>query len=236
MDRHVAVSTWIGAYHKAQGEGMTDTDAVAYADRAVALTQGAGGTKDLAQVQRSSEGMKLMTMFYSYFSVMYARQRNIAHQVAEGEMGFGEAMAKSWWLMVFPAVATDFILGRWPDKEKDETWLGWALSKILTYPMASVPVVRDVASVIGSGFGYTMTPVQQMAGNIFKAAKNMKDLAAGEDPKGMIKHTLNAAGFALGLPTGQAATSLQYMADVKSGEAHVDNTFEYLWKLVMGGK
>ena len=236
MDRHVAVSTWLGAYNKGLAEGLTDTDAAASADRAVALTQGAGGTKDLAAVQRESEAFKLMTVFYSYFSVMYARQRNLGRQVANGDEDFSSALARSWWLMIFPAVATDFMLGRWPDDDKDETWLGWAAAKILTYPLASIPLVRDIAGAWSSGFKYQSSPLGQMVDTIAKTGQNIKDLAAGEEPTNVVRNSLNSLGYVLGLPTGQAATTLQYVDDVRTGEKQADNPLEFLWKAAMGGK
>jgi hypothetical protein len=236
MDRHVAVSTWLGAYNKGLADGLTDTDAAASADRAVALTQGAGGVKDLAAIQRESEAFKLYTVFYSYFSVMYARQRNLARGVMDGDIGVPEALAKSWWLMIFPAVAVDFLLGRWPDDDEDETWLGWATTKILTYPLASIPLVRDAAGALSSGFKFQSSPLGQMVDTVFKAGQNIKDLAAGDEPTNVVRNSLNSLGYILGLPTGQAATTLQYVDDVRSGEKQVDNPLEFLWKAAMGGK
>lgn len=62
---------WEGAMIKAQNEGMTDANALRYANRMVIKSQGSGRRVDLAAVQRGSEVEKLFYLFQSYFNQQY---------------------------------------------------------------------------------------------------------------------------------------------------------------------
>lgn len=237
MDRHVSFSIWIGAYNKALADGMNEDEAIHSADQVVRLTQGAGGAKDLSAIQRGSEFQKLTTMFYSYFNVMYARQRDLGRAIKAAETGedFAAILARSWWLMVFPAVAGDILTGKAPDDEKDESWLGWLLRRILTYPAMSIPIARDIVSSTTSGYGYQMSPASR-AIDVFKGlfGQDLPDLANGEEPERLVKHTLEAGGYALNLPLGQVGTTVQYLWDLMDGDRPNDGPLDIARGLTYG--
>ena len=223
MDRIVSAPTWLAAYRLHLQDNPTDeAGARAAGDKAVRLSQGSGGAKDLAAVQRSNELTKLVTMFYSYFSAYYNRQRNWGRDarraILAGEVReFPDLLARQVVMTIGPAILGEMLVGRGPDD--DESWLKWAIRKSIFYPLTAVPIVRDVAGsvedfIAGKPYGgnYELSPASrtindalvkpiQLVGNILADDKDV-------DPRKATRDMINAAGLWFGLPTGQLATSV----------------------------
>lgn len=228
MDRMVVIPTWIGAYNKALTEGMTD-DAAAYAaDKAVRQSQGAGAAKDLAAISRGTgkwgEAMKLMTMFYSYCSAVYQRQRTLGRDVrAASSSDIPGLMARAWWLAVVPPLLSELMGGRGPDD--DEDWGAWAIKQMLFQSLSAIPIVRDAARPIWDAlagkraFDYQLSPLQRSGQSVVEVAKDVGNLAQGKQTKHATKNALEAVGYWTGLVPGQVAASTQFLVDVGMGDA-----------------
>lgn len=216
MDKYVATATWLGAYQKYMRKSPNEAEAIMHADRTVRLTQGTGNIKDMAQVMNSSETMKLFTMFYSFFSAQWNAQvdltRKTGNDIKTGN--FGDVIMKrlpQWaYLVAFPAVFGALISGNGP--EDDESWLWWMSRKIMMYPFAAVPVVRDIAGALDSGFGYQFSPAAKA---FDKTAQALGDILTTED-KGIderfasaLKPAVTAASIAFKIPAGQAMNSVE---------------------------
>ena len=242
-DRIVTVPTWLGAYNQAMAEGLGEEAAVRAGDRAVRLSQGGGGAKDLAAVQRNNELMKLMTMYYTPFSALYARLRDVGHQQAVQGIGYlPTAVARTIGLVLIPALLGDYLAGRGPDDDEDEVW--WAIRKMLLYPVAALPGIRDFSGFMEqkiialSGEGkmdfqpsYQISPIVSAIGKAYNNLVNKPiDVAAGNaefDEKaawGMFE----SAGLVVGLPTAQVRITGGYLADLMSGEAEPENAAELM--------
>ena len=223
--------------------GVGEEVAVRAGDRAVRLWQGGGGAKDLAAVQRNNELMKLMTMYYTPFSALYARLRDVGHQQAVQGIGYlPTAVARTIGLVLIPALLGDYLAGRGPDDDEDEVW--WAIRKMLLYPVASLPFFRDFSGMMEqkiialSGKGkmdfqpsYQISPVVSAIGKAYNNLVNKPiDVAAGNaefDEKaawGMFE----SAGLVVGLPTAQVRITGGYLADLMSGEAEPENAAELM--------
>lgn len=239
-DRGVAMPVWLGAYQKGLSENMDDGTAISYADKVVRLTQSAGGAKDLSRVQRgtNNEFFKWATMFYSYFNAMYARQRDIGRTFARSDKtaaDFGELLARSWWLMILPSVATQLAVGRGPDD--DEEWATWIAGTVAAYPFASIPFVRDIVGSLESGYGYKITPISRGGESLVKLAKNIADVPTGEaDAQKLFGSAMDVLGFFTGMPTGQVKTSTNYLWDVLEGEEDPEGIVEGLRGFAFGPK
>jgi len=240
-DRMVSVPTWIGAYRQARAENMSEEDAIRAGDRAVRLSQGAGGAKDLAAVQRNNELMKLVTMYYSPFNVLYARLRDVGHQSATQGIGYlPKATARLITLVVLPAVISELLGNRGPDEDEDEVW--WAIRKTLLYPLATVPVIRDfsgyfeAAIIKASGEGemkyppsYKLSPVVTAIEKIMRMPGKIVDAMEGEkEPAAVAWDIFEASGYIAGLPTAQTRITGEYLVDLLSGNEEPENAPELL--------
>ena len=237
MDRGVVTAVYMGAKAKGISEGMSEADAIAYAEKAVRLTQSAGGTKDLSAIQRGPEVLKLVTMFYSYFNVMYARTRDIGRGVVHDQK-YQEALFRSWWLLVVPAILGELLTGKEP--EEDEEWAKWAAKKVATYPFASVPFARDMVNTMATGYGYKFTPAQRGAETVLKPVNAAMDIMAGEDVDAQraTLATIEAAGYITGNPFfgGQVTKSAGYLWDVLDGDQRPESVLEFARGVTIGPK
>ncbi|WP_299078705.1 hypothetical protein [uncultured Paraglaciecola sp.] len=215
MDKIVTVPTWMAAYNEHLAANPGDKQgAIAYGDKVVRLTQGSGGAKDLAAVQRNNELTKLVTMFYSYFSAYYNRQRNWGREakaaVSSGDVGaLPDLIARQVFMTVIPATISELLVGRGPSEEDDESWTEWGLRKSLFYPLAAVPVARDAFGVFDSGFSYSFTPASQAIDAVLiKPVQLFMDATKGElEARKAVKQTIRSVGYATKLPLGQLATT-----------------------------
>ena len=233
MDRVVVIPTWLGAYNRGINEGMSEADAGYYADKAVRQSQGAGAAKDLAAVQRSNEWMRLATMFYSYQSAVYQRFRSLGRDVrTAGVRDVPDLIARSFWLIVVPPLLSELLAGRGPDD--DEDWGMWSFQKMLAGLFGPIPIARDVVNAAQSGFGYSFTP----AARAFETGLNVKtdigNLWEGDDTKRATRNVLELSGYTLGLPTGQLASSTQFIVDVSEGEQDPQTITDWMEGLSKG--
>lgn len=249
-DRVVVVPTWMGAYNKALAAGMSEQDAAYAGDKAVRASQGAGGAKDLAAIQRgtgkSGELLKAMTMFYSYFSAMYQRERTLARDVLGRDTrrprNVPRLMARAWWLLVVPPILTELIKmslgGGGPDD--DEWWAQWTARKLIANAIGPIPLARDVfeptwsAAVGGKFFNPSFTPMQRILDAIVNSGQDAGKIARGEETKKATKHTLETAGYVTGLVPGQAASAAQFLVDVGNGDADPQSFSDWVEGLSSG--
>lgn len=230
-DRMVVIPTWIGAYNKALAAGASDADAIYEADKAVRKSQGAGSPKDLAAVQRGTgkwgELLRIATMFYSYMSAFYQRERTLGRDISAAVRGRDIAasprlIARAWWLIVVPPLLSELLAGRGPDD--DEDWGEWSLQRIIGQVLGPIPFVRDLVNPIwdalsgGKPFDYQLSPLQSAGQSFVEVATDIGRAAQGKDTTNATKHALEATGYATGLVPGQMATATQFLVDVGEGE------------------
>lgn len=247
MDRVVVIPAWLGSYNKALSEGMTDDQAIHFADKVIRQTQGAGAAKDLAAIQRGSEWLRLASMFYSYASAFYNRQRNLGRDVkramTEKELSeFPGLLARAWWLFavapIMGALPGAILSGSGPDEDEDESWMGWALGAMAGNFFYGVPLARDVASSAVSGFDYGFTPASRMVTTLMDATGDLKALVDADDEtdpsKRSVKTAVESVGYVARLPLGQFSNASQFIADWAAGEADPDGVGDWLTGLQRG--
>lgn len=245
VDMAASIPTWMGAYEQALSEGLTETDAIRWADRAVRLSNPAGGVKDLAAIQRD-RNWKLFTMFYSYFNVMYNAGRDVSRTTvrwaqgketvsardprAQESFSGGELAITALALWIVPSLAGELLAGRGPDDD-EEAW-EWVLRTLAVYPFLSLPMVRDVANAVESGREYQMTPVAGFFATLAKEAVRLKEVGVDErEPADLILPTIDLIGYAVGLPTGQGKITGRYVWDLMEGE-DPESTAEFMRNMV----
>lgn len=225
MDWAVSSVVWITAYEKARAgkvsgiEPGIEDDAVRFADSMVRQTQSAGLNQDLPLVMRNTEMEKLVTAFYSYFSVLYNwTTYDQVLGVKKGRVPLYIAAGNFFLIYIFAPLLTEWLAGRWDkDGEDDEEKLQRMLSIIARAPFSSVPVLRDIANTIGTFYGYSLTPFESGVQAVLDVAG---DVASGDilSNEGAQKNAAFALGFVFGLPTAQFYITADYLRDYAEGE------------------
>jgi hypothetical protein len=252
LDMASAMPTWMGGYLKAMtpaekgGLGMGEQDAVYFADKTVRNAHGGGGVKDMAAVQRGAEFWKLFTMFYTFWNHNINRIIDTGKRVKELPRTFSQAQDSGDWAGFRGDVGTlvlrsfAYTLGvqaihhmMHPPKEEDgqEGWLKWFAKEMSLSAFGGVPIFRDVVGHWAGGKDYELSPIAGMVKNGERLLADFKDGAAGER---WIKHALTDAGYVFGLPLGQPASSVQFLADVWNGKQHPDDMADW-WHGITSG-
>ena len=230
MDRLVSVPTWLGAYNKGISEGMDEEQAIYAADKAIRVSQGSGAAKDLASVQRGTgrygEAMKMLTMFYTYMSAYYQRQRTLARDIRgqdkRRKRDISSLLARAFFLIPVAAILPELIVGRGPDDEED--WGMWAFQRMIFSALGPIPVLRDVAPVAAARiadkptFGYKFTPAQGLQQSFINISGDVGNFFEGEETTRATRNVLEFAGYATGLVPGQFASAAQFFVDVSYDE------------------
>lgn len=245
-DRIVSEVTWLGAYYQAKAEGKDDPRAISLADRAVRLSQGAGGAKDISAIQASKGPWSLFTMFYSYFNLYYNRlwntKRLAGKMFSDGTYAddlpavAGQVIAHT----IVPAVLASLLTMKGPEDEEIEEkgwWKAygqWAATKVALYPFASIPLIRDLAREVEfsiergkweiegrSPWARPIAVVGKIGWDFAQAYVNDKDI----DGRRTAKNALEGSGYVLGLPTGQLATTVDTAWQALEGEETVWHEF-----------
>lgn len=226
FDWAVSSVVWFAAYDKARAgkvdgiDPINEEQAIRFADGAVRQTQSAGLAQDLPAVMRGSQVNKLLTMFYSYFSVLYnwtaydqimnTRKGRLPVHVFIGNMAL---------IYIVAPLIAEMLAGRFGqrDDEDDDEYKMRLASVVARAPFMTVPVVRDMASAFGSFFEYQLSPAQSGPAKIIEA---LEDAAQGRtfESEDTVKTAFIASGYAFGLPTPQAWITIDYVADYIEGE------------------
>ena len=228
MDRIVSIPTWLGAYNKGLSEGMTDEQAVYSADKAVRQSQGSASAKDLAAVATGQgpwgQALKLLTLFYSFVSSYYQRQRTLGRDVRKAKAkDLPAIVARAWWLVVVTPLLPLLLTGRGPDD--DEDWFEWAFKNMLFQQFSAIPIMRDAARPVfdkladNPTFDYQLSPIQRALQSIIDGVGIIPEVVSGEETTNATRTMLEAVGYATGLVPGQIAQSTQFLVDIGYGEA-----------------
>lgn len=216
----VDIPTWVAAYTKAVKAGDSQAVAVDYADFAVEQVQGSGKKMNSAALMRSGKATtQIFTMFMTFFSSLFNASRDLGVRFKDGNMSAFDVAGSALLMYAIPVALEMLIRGEVSEDDEDDM-LEFGVN-LLTYPLASVVGVRDLASaphILGAitgdrvQFGQSISPVSQILGDTVAVAKVAGSLVSDNDVE---PHEAKAAVRALGawmqLPTGQLVSSTDYL-------------------------
>lgn len=209
--------TWLAGYNVEMDRSGDHEKSVDFADKVVAKTQGWGMPKDMAMLQRGgqqrSEMVKLLTMFYTFFSVFTNRFMDTTSKYRIGKISLSQAVVSYWWILVLPALIEGVVRKR---DVPEDPWE--ALTGALGYLAAGFPLIRDVVNPILTGYRYSFTPAQralELPGRISNAIK-AKD--KGDKGRRLAMEAMEVAGYIFGLPTRQAKITMDGIIDLMDGQ------------------
>ena len=183
---------------------------------------------------RRDSWTRLITMFYTPFSALYSRLRNVSHET-KGMKDAPNALLRLFWVWMVPATVGALASGNGPDD--DEGWGEWWIKTAGVYPFAALPGFRDIMNMVVGDYGYSFTPIARAGESIGKAVNSAVDMAQGEgDMDKLAGDTFKASGYLLGLPTGQIGITGGYIKDLIEGDDAPDGLGEFAHDMVFRRK
>ena len=239
MQSVVDTPVWMGAYEAEGGvnSGNGGQDAIAAADRAVRLTQMAGGAKDLAPIQHN-EMAKFFLLVYGYASLLWNRNVDIARSGVQAirekdAQGTLVALERFVYLNIIPAILAGAIKGALPDdddRKKDkmgDTWPEYIAIQTLLSVTNGVPLARDAAAGFFSDFGYGgASPIGGGIDALIKATNSTKSEA-------LATNMTTAVGMLTGLPSSQINRATRTFFKLDEGELD-DDAFTIAKSILFG--
>jgi hypothetical protein len=211
---------WMGAYEAELAKSGDEARAVAVADSTVRLTTGSGSAKDLVSLQRGAEWKKLITMFYTPFSAHYNLYARRVNQTKKWTDVPGLASYSFILWVVAPALA-NWLTGRGPDEDEGEEWPSWLLNIALREPFSMIPIARDIASSVGTGFAYEPTPAAKAVKNAVRFGEAVYKGITEDEWEGIGTKTAEFAGIATGgVITSQQIITIGNVWDYMNGDAY----------------
>ena len=247
-DALVTPAVWLAEYHRGieSGEAASHDEAVSLADSIVRQSQTAGAPKDLSAFEGQAWARRYgFTMFYGPMRIM-------GNRIADGMTRRGtvktwpEAFGVMLLAWVLPAILWDLVTGTDVDDEDedgrkiDDFAKRWVVTTA-AYPLMTIPIVRDAANIaqrdlLGQYSSPRMTPLADAASASWKAMKTVWDESVdwidgdGVEWDKVMKAIMRGTGPLTGLPTGQLATSGEFVYDVAAGEFEPEGITD-LWYL-----
>lgn len=241
-DRMITIPTWLGAYNKAIAGGMDEASAIHQADGAVRRSQGAGGAKDLNDLQRRRGAIKMLTMFYTPFAAQYGRLQTARQQLGMKGMAYmPEAIMRVLLITAIPAVLADLLTGRGPSEcaiDDPACYAKWASLKSLFSLSAPVPLLREIGNLAEKQLNgdkpgsrdIRISPIIDMTERASKTVMKGIEIAATEKEadSDFWFDVMENSGYIANLPTGQARITVEYLHDLLTGKTHPEGPGDLL--------
>ncbi|HCA51914.1 MAG TPA: hypothetical protein DEP24_02640, partial [Mycobacterium sp.] len=156
LDNVLSPIVWNGAYNQGLADGMTDADAVRFADSTVRQTQGSTLPEDVSRLETGPAYARVFTQFVGYFNMM-ANTNGTALKQLVGEVGLKKGAGRALYIVMMgfmapiwiaEAIALAFRGG--PEDEDDDGWLDDWLAEVfgmgtLKGLLAQIPIAGQFA-------------------------------------------------------------------------------------------
>ena len=215
VDSTIAYPTWHAQYTQSMSKHQDEARAILEADSAVAESVGSGSDMHLGRIMQSNQNeyVKTLTLFGSWFNAYYQR---LYKSSRGGESFMNMAFMTDAVIMpIIVANLTQAIILDMPDDE--ETWLEWGIDNTTLFMLATVPVVRDFAS-LAQGFTPT-TPLGGMMAGVWRVPGEFVSWLEGNQSATKMTSDLGkATGLAVPMPGfGNLWRSLDYIDSYNQG-------------------
>ncbi len=216
----VDITTWLAGYEQGQNEqGLSQQEAIYYADAMVENTQTSGFFSDRSALERGTlsenirqaEYVRIWTTLIGY---MLAKG-NIAAEKT-GQVKWSDPKQILGWTMdmvllfMVEGMASAIIYGNWPEDD-DETgekqyakWVGGATVDSI---VSGIPFLREIPQ---QRYGSGSTPIGSLAKDILEVYDQS---AQGEVDEAFIKRVVDLAGYTHFVPSAQLNRTLEAIWD-----------------------
>lgn len=253
--RAVALPTWLGGYHKALGEGLSERDAIRAGDKAVRVSHASGAAKDLSLVQQGNEFYRIFTTFFAYHLNQWNLYERGVEDIRQSRSAkdYARSVESMIWALPIAAIVGALVSGAGPKKDSGPAEMAeWAVDRTIRALWEGVPIARNLGDatldiVEGKGARAAMDDATSVP-----AVRGLRVVAtAGVDVSRMVRqalgdesakapsdkwleHLIEAPGYFLGLPLMTPARSIEYLKEVHEGTQQPADALEFASGVAFG--
>lgn len=185
----VNVATWHGAYEQEIAKSGDHDKAVMHADAVIRQTQSAGAVKDLSPIQRGSEINRAVSMFYSWFNVLYNRLESIAKETKSVRDVPRAAMRVAILVMVTSMIeeagrrAWEGVVDNYDDDDEERGYILSVLMKSADTLIGAIPLARAFisAEAAAGGMKPEITPVGRVSTDYYRTMGAAYDFIVNQE-------------------------------------------------------
>lgn len=254
FDNVLSPIVWTGAYNQALAEGMSDVDAIKFADGTVRQTQGSTLPEDVSRLETGPAYARVFTQFVGYFNMMANTNGTALKQIAD-EVGLKKGAGKAFYVVlmglmvpiwVAEAIAQAFKGGP-DDEDKDgqlvDDWLaavfgfGTAKGLLAQVPIAGQVAVAGMNRMNGNPLDdrISLSPaVSLLEASVGAPESVYKAIAEDGSKQKAIRDVATLVSVATGIPVYAAARPLGYAAGVADNRIDPTSPVDLTRGLVTG--
>lgn len=254
VDNVMGPIIWQGAYNQALEQGMTDADAMRFADSTIRQTQGSNLAEDVANYESGSAFFRMFFQFTGYFN-MQANLLGTAFGTQLHGMGLRQGMGRGLFIFMLgfyaPALVAELIAqafrGGPGDDDKDgQVMDDWLSTLLLIAPLknalAMIPGVGPIgnmainmANANPADDRLSVAPVVGMIESFVKAPYEVYKAVANEgNRRNAVRDVATLISMTTGLPATAVARPLGYLAGVQQGKVAPTSSADAVRGLVTG--
>jgi hypothetical protein len=212
MQSQVDATTWMAGYIKARNDGMSERDAILFADARTEAAQTSGFFADRSGLERGtvnyktvqSQFIRIWTTLISYmlakFGIAHEKGVQLRRDIRSEGFRFGTAVKFAMdmvLLFTLEGIASAWIYGKLPDEDDDEPLAWWIAKVSMESAISGLPFVRETMS---ARYGGGNTVVGALTRDVYTV---YTQAAQGEIDAALIKSINNVGGTLLHYPSSQ---------------------------------
>ena len=253
IDNVMSPIIWTAGYNQSIGQGMSERDAVRFADGVIRQTQGTTLPEDISRFESGPAAARVFTQFIGYFNMMANTNATAVKQITD-EMGLRKGAGKVLYvalagllapIWVAEAIAHAFRGG--PEDEDDDGYLDdWLMAVFglgtIRGLTAQIPLVGQAAQLVVNRFNdnpaddkFSLSPAVSLIESTVAAPASVYDAIVNDGNKQKaVRDVAAAATMLTGLPIYGVARPLGYLAGIGGGNIEPTGPADLARGLVTG--
>ncbi len=253
FDNVIGPIVWTGAYNQALQQGMTDVDAVRFADGVIRQTQNTTLPEDVSRIETGPAYARLFTQFIGYFNMLANTNSSEIKKVMR-EVGIKKGAGKVAGIVFFGLLAPAWIaeaiaiaMRGGPEDDDDDGYLDDWLMQVaglgsVKFALAGVPFVGQFVNAgINRWNGnpvddrVSLSPAVSLAEGAFGAPYSVYQAMVNDgNASKAVKDVGTAVTLLTGLPAHWAARPLGYVTGIAEERIEPEGPVDVIRGLVTG--
>jgi hypothetical protein len=253
LDNVLSPIVWTGAYNQALAEGMSDKDAVRFADSTVRQTQGSTLPEDVSRIETGPAYARAFTQFVGYFNMM-ANTNATAFKQLMGEVGLKKGAGKALYIVmmglmapIWVAEAIALAMRGGPEDDDDDGYLDDWLAQVFGMGtakglLAQIPIAGQFGVAAANRFNddplddrVSLSPAISLLESAVGAPQSVyKAIVEDGSSQKAIRDVATLVSVATGVPLYGVSRPIGYTAGVIEGRIEPQGPIDVMRGLVTG--